>query len=602
MEDFDRTFVENVLSELDEKGCLFAQFSLKKDNNELRLLGTGGFSSVYEMYNKERTDKSFALKVIGFQRHTVSSQEFWNTARMQRILCEESGYIMRILDARELIVFFENDRISDVKDVSRESVAENDSALHMQLVLMDKLDELIEKNRFGSVKLLRDELCTEAEVYKLAVEVGQALAIVHNSRCLHRDIKIENIFWDNIEQIYKLGDFGIAKWAEDGTAETIVYTQGYGAPEIERMVNAYYNVTADIYSFGITLYLLLNELRFPGSDGYYSKVEVQYNPDFVFPAPVHASGEMTRVIRKMCSYYPEDRYQTMNEVLADLSRLLDSVEGACSDEMVELADMATETFKKTDYTSEHVNRMETDRKTRAERKQEMKNADALYRSYNIKYCIVITALLFLMFNGISGDGSIAGEWAFYILPALCLFEAVLQKMKDMYVIFGIAVLTTIIFSIYSVGMTAQHAVLIICLLSGCTVLTVSGALSTGLWIIQQVTQRAQFLDFISRWDIGWIFLTAVMMVVFGYFTIQMWMERITQQRARIILLIFDKIFIVMILAGIVLFILQRCNVITLPDILVRLHLVRTGAISFIIMSILLWLEGVFDDDEERENN
>ena len=361
-------------------------------------------------------------------------------------------------------------------------------------------------------------------------------------------------------------------------------------------------MTADIYSFGITLYLLLNELRFPGSDGYYSKVEVQYNPDFVFPAPVHASGAMTRVIRKMCSYYPEDRYQTMNEVLADLSRLLDSVEGACSDEMVELADMATETFKKTDYTSEHVNRMETDRKTRAERKQEMKNADALYRSYNIKYCIVITALLFLMFNGISGDGSIAGEWTFYILPALCLFEAVLQKMKDMYVIFGIAVLTTIIFSIYSVGMTAQHAVLIICLLSGCTVLTVSGALSTGLWIIQQVTQRAQFLDFISRWDIGWIFLTAVMMVVFGYFTIQMWMERITQQRARIILLIFDKIFIVMILAGIVLFILQRCNVITLPDILVRLHLVRTGAISFINMSILFWLEGVFDDDEERENN
>ena len=195
MQEFDKAFVEGVLSVLDERSRLFSQFAFTKSNNELKLLGTGGFSSVYEMYNKERPKLLFALKVIGFQRHTVSSAEFWNAGRIQWILCQESDYIMRVLDTKELLLSF-NDKgnITEIKDAEKEAWEEDGNSLHLQLVLMERLDELIEKDRFGKVRLLREELNTESEALKLGFQIGQALALAHNNRCLHRDIKIENIF------------------------------------------------------------------------------------------------------------------------------------------------------------------------------------------------------------------------------------------------------------------------------------------------------------------------------------------------------------------------------------------------------------------------
>ena len=108
MPELDKAFVEGVLSALDEQSRLFPQFALTKSNNELKLLGTGGFSSVYEMYDKERPELSYALKVIGFRRHTVSSIEFRSTGRIQWILCQESNYIVRILDTRELLLSFDD--------------------------------------------------------------------------------------------------------------------------------------------------------------------------------------------------------------------------------------------------------------------------------------------------------------------------------------------------------------------------------------------------------------------------------------------------------------------------------------------------------------
>ena len=599
MLEFNKAFVEGVLNVLDEHSCLFLQFAFKKLNNELKLLGTGGFSSVYEMYNKERPDTPFALKVIGFQRHTVSTVEFWNTGRIQWILCQESNYIMRILDARELLVFFDNAGvITDVKDATKESWEETENCLHLQFILMEKLDELIEKDRFGKIKLLREELKTESEVLKFALEIGQALAIAHTNKCLHRDIKIENIFWNASEKVYRLGDFGIAKWAEDGNAETIVYTDGYGAPEIERRLYDSYNATADIYSLGITLYLLLNDLKFPGSDGYYSKVEIQYNPEFVFPAPVHASEEMTRVIRKMCNFYSEERYHSMNEVLVELSLVLDSEGIEASDELFELANIATETFKAEiiDCSEEAVPKERA--KTRAERKEEQKIVDILYRGDSTKYFVVITILLTLLFKGLQPDSSMVTNWMFYMLPGAILFEVLLQRLKEFHLFFGTIVLVFAGFSIYSIGLTVPHIIMILCVLIGCPVLTLVGMASTGLWMLLEITDKLSFLNYISKWDLGWILLIAVMLVVNRYFHMRIEWGKTTYIRVYLRTYIYDKIFLVMFLVGVVLFILQKCNLIVVPDIVGRMHFVRTGIISFIGMMVFCLFDGDLNKNEE----
>lgn len=600
IQEFDKEYVESVLCALDDHSCLFPQFELTKLNSGLKLLGTGGFSSVYEMYNKERSELKIALKVIGFQRHIISSTEFWNTGRIQWILCQESKYIMRVLDARELVLVFSDDGvITEVKDATKEVWQETEKTLHLQFVLMEKLEELVEKDRFAKVKLLREELGTSSGVIKFAFEIGQALGIAHTNKCLHRDIKLENIFWDANEQVYKLGDFGIAKWAEDGNAETIVYTDGYGAPEIERRLYDSYNATADIYSFGITLYLLLNDLRFPGSDGYYSKVEVQYNPEFVFPAPIHASEGMTRIIRKMCSFYSEDRYQTMNEVLADLAMILDSEDIEDADELFELADVATATFREEEHADVGKDTKERE-KTRAERKEEQKIIDILYREDSTKYFFAITFILILLFKGLQQDSSMITNWMFLVLPAAMLMEALLQRIKEFHLVLGTVIVVISAISAFSLGLTVPHIVLILCVLIGCPVLTLASGVSTGLWMLLEYTGKLSFLNYIFKWDLGWILLIILLLVVNRYFHMRIDWGKTTYIRAYLGVFIYDKMFLVMTLVGIVLFVLQKCNVIAVPDIVGRMHFIRTGIISFVVMCILAWWDGYLDDEPTIE--
>ena len=78
---FEKKAMEELLCTLDEKGSIFPGFEIVKMNNQPKLLGTGGFSSVYEMRCPERPNNRYVLKVIGFDKHVVTSEDFWNTGQ-----------------------------------------------------------------------------------------------------------------------------------------------------------------------------------------------------------------------------------------------------------------------------------------------------------------------------------------------------------------------------------------------------------------------------------------------------------------------------------------------------------------------------------------
>ena len=586
MNRFDRTAAERILKELDDSSRLFPQFALSTENDQLKLLGAGGFSLVYEMFNRERPELKYAVKVSGFQRHLVTSEDFSNSVRIQWILCQESHYILRLLDSKELNLSMDTAGvIKEMTDDADESSKKNENTLYLQFVLMEKLDRLIEKDRFGRVSLLREQLHSESEVLKFALEIGQGLAAAHNNNCLHRDIKLENAFYDPDEQIYKLGDYDVSKQTEDGNAETIVYTDGYGAPEIIMHNNDRYTVTADIYSLGITLYLLLNNMRFPGSDGYYAKTEIQYDPEFVFPAPAGASEVMAGIIRKMCSFHASDRYQNMYEVLVALTQLIDSESTSTYTEEIVFSSIETETYKPeitdSDDRSDHT-------QSRAERKREQRIKDSIYREDSFKYFLSISLLLTLMLKGLQPDTSMVTNWIFYVLPAAVLLEAVFQSVKEFHLFFGTLVLVFAGFSVYSVGLTVPHALLILCVLIGCPPLTFAGTVSTGLWILLEISGALPFLNQIYAWDLGAIVLTIVLFVIRGLFSLRIRYNRVSDVRAYLGSYIYDKLFIVMAVIGVILIILDKSGVITVPDTIGRLHLLRTGITGFLITLFLHW--------------
>lgn len=456
--------IGRILPYLDKNGFLFPEFMLWMPEGELTLLGSGGFSSVYEMASRKNTALRYALKVTGFQRHTTSSQEFRESVRLQRLVGEKSPYVVRILDTRELMVQVRDGDIA-VRDAQGE---EREEGLHIQLVLMEKLESLIQVDRFFHARLARAQLETQEEVMKLAVEIGDALMRAHEENILHRDVKLENIFYDAQEGVYKLGDFGAAKFVEDRAAVTVVYTEGYGAPEIRQGKAEGYGTGADIYSFGIALYLLLNDLAYPGSVGYRVS-KVHYDPLFTFPAPIRAPEPLVRVIRKMCAYKPGDRYQSMAQVLSALAE-------AAAQDPEHLGTICLNLPTQTYFAPQLMEEEAIRRQSRAERILEKRQRERRRRKKNV-VLFLLMALTAVPLASTWGDAPVWLPWG---LPGLLAVEALFLWLGDLELVAQVGTVAAVLAAMWYAGVSPPLLVGLALLLGSVPVSLTGAALGLSL--------------------------------------------------------------------------------------------------------------------------
>ncbi|RNF09033.1 putative p21-activated kinase 3 [Trypanosoma rangeli] len=91
---------------------------------------------------------------------------------------------------------------------------------------------------------------TETQLATLMREVLQALQCLHDFRCVHRDVKSDNILLSSRGEV-KLGDFGFATLLTPSRAmrRTVVGTPYWMAPEVA--AGRAYNSKADVWSAGI---------------------------------------------------------------------------------------------------------------------------------------------------------------------------------------------------------------------------------------------------------------------------------------------------------------------------------------------------------------
>lgn len=577
---------------------LFSQYEIcKNEEGKPVLLGRGGFSTVYEVRRRETAGRHYALKVIGSDHKTVRPELFRETVRLQRLLGEQCPYIVRILDTVET---------TDAENGSRP----------VQGILMEKLTPVFNKDKFGKVSVNFPGLTEEKEVLDFAMQVGQAVYLAHANNILHRDVKLENIFRDEETGMYKLGDFGLAKYVEDGKAETVAYTDGYGAPEISRRLYDNYGATADIYSFGITLYLLLNDLRFPGSTGYYAS-EVQYQPDYVLPAPCNASEPMAAVLRKMCSYRSAERYQSMAEVLAAFQWVKDMSEKTVGEEAVEedLPDLATATYYSGDSSDgNHAEDGEADpdpdieesgrRQSRREIRQIEKDNRKYSREQSLWCMGKLTLLLAAVMIALEGSGQKVPDWRFWILPIAVGIEAVLQKMREMDLLFGILAAAACIYSGVTGGFTTIHVLLLLFMLSGMAELTGAAALATGLWFLWTLSGGWGWLQFLYDWQLACIPAAVAVPVAVNFILLKNWIEEPRRPRGDLWCAVALWLGPASVAGGILTGLLQHFAGIQIPDSLKRLHLLLlgillTGCVTF----NSIWNRELFDDvylDEGRD--
>jgi serine/threonine protein kinase len=160
---------------------------------------------------------------------------------------------------------------------------------------------------------------TPPEIRRLLLEAGGALGYAAQRGIVHRDIKPDNIMFDEFGQCL-LTDFGIAKAASGqkltGTGMSIG-TPHYMSPEQARAQAI--DGRSDIYSLGVVAYQCLSgTVPYDGEDSFSIGYKHITEP---IPTPSLITADERRifeVIKRMLMKDPADRYQSCEELVASI--------------------------------------------------------------------------------------------------------------------------------------------------------------------------------------------------------------------------------------------------------------------------------------------
>jgi tetratricopeptide (TPR) repeat protein/predicted Ser/Thr protein kinase len=170
------------------------------------------------------------------------------------------------------------------------------------------------------------------KVLEIGLQVCEGLAMAHEKGVVHRDIKSENIMVTARGQV-KIMDFGLAKLkgaSKLTRTGTTLGTIGYMSPE--QACGEEVDQRSDIFSFGVVLYeLLTGRLPFQG-ENQAAIVNAIMNEE---PQPIarfntQVTPKIEDVVSKALAKDKEERYQHIDDLLADLRRERKALEYARS--------------------------------------------------------------------------------------------------------------------------------------------------------------------------------------------------------------------------------------------------------------------------------
>ena len=262
-----------------------------------QVLGEGGMGVVYSVMHIS-LGKRMALKVLRGE------------------MAKDDHVVRRFVQEAQACSSIGHPNIIDISDFGR--LPEGTSYFVMEHLEGESLTQLIQRG--GSLPM--------NEATRMVEQIASALGAAHSAGVVHRDLKPDNIFLisrGNAARFVKVLDFGIAKVGGANSKLTktgmVFGTPYYMSPE--QAAGQSVDQRTDIYALGIIMYeMFTGSLPFEG-DTFMGILSKQMFEPPVRPLERIAAQELPiePIILRCLEKRPEDRYQSMDELLADLSTI-----------------------------------------------------------------------------------------------------------------------------------------------------------------------------------------------------------------------------------------------------------------------------------------
>jgi serine/threonine protein kinase/tetratricopeptide (TPR) repeat protein len=255
----------------------------------LEKLGEGGMGVVYKAHD-ETLDRLVALKFLPHYLTTDAAEKerFYHEARAASALSHQN--VTTIYEIKEF-----------------------DGRIYLAM-------EYVEGKTLK--KIIEEEPPAIRKILEIAIQACDGLAAAHEKGVVHRDIKSDNVMLTPKGQV-KIMDFGLAKMkgaTKLTKAGSTIGTAAYMSPEQAQGEEV--DQRSDIFSFGVVLYeLLAGKLPFRGEHHaalLYSLINEEPQPLARFNEKV--TPDLERIVMKALAKEREERYQHVDDLLADLRR------------------------------------------------------------------------------------------------------------------------------------------------------------------------------------------------------------------------------------------------------------------------------------------
>ena len=257
-------------------------------------LGEGGMGVVYKAHDT-KLDRFVALKFLPLRIADDDKEQarFLQEARAASALNHPNVCI-----------------IHDIQEVDDE-----------QFIVMEYVDGMTLRQKI--TKAVHESPLKLKDIIEWAIQIGDALKEAHGKGIIHRDIKTDNIMINEKGQV-KVMDFGLAKLKGSlklTKTSSTVGTLAYMAPE--QLKGEETDARMDIFSFGVVFYeMLTGYLPFKGE--YESALMYSILNTEPVPLTEHRPGLSSGfiyLIDKVLEKEPDERYQSVADILVDLRRL-----------------------------------------------------------------------------------------------------------------------------------------------------------------------------------------------------------------------------------------------------------------------------------------